>query len=126
MESGEPISVKIIVIGESQVGKSKLIERFVITTLVHASPIDCDFVIFTQYVVRLRAAYQSLKLQIWDTAGQKHFGGPTYSFYKGSKGVVLVYDITCRLSFDRVTTWAGFFRSRAADAAAVLVGPYWT
>lgn len=123
MESDRPTIVKIIVIGEADAGKARLIERFAANTFTSPDPyiIDRDFVIFTQSV-RLHAAYQGLELQIWDAAGQERFRALTYPFYKNSKGVVIVYDITNRASYDQVSTWANSFRRWVADAAAVLVG----
>lgn len=48
---------------------------------------------------------QSLRLQIWDTAGQERFRSLTRNYYRGSSGALLVYDISCRSSFDKVSYW---------------------
>ena len=48
---------------------------------------------------------KTIKLQVWDTAGQERFGNITTSYYRGSNGIIIVYDVTDRVSFDHVTFW---------------------
>lgn len=124
MESNSPFLVRVSVIGEAQVGKSRLREIFSSNTFTdpYICTISCDFVLFTQSVVRLRTARHSLRLQIWDIAGQECFRLSSRSFYKGSKGILLAYDITNRTSFERATSWTDDFRKWVPDAPAVLVG----
>ena len=63
--------------------------------------------IITQKVKYIDADGKRLKLQIWDTAGQDRFKTITSSYYRGAQGIVIVYDITDRISFDNVKIWLG-------------------
>ncbi|KAG2729741.1 hypothetical protein I3843_01G258600 [Carya illinoinensis] len=96
-------SFKILLIGDSGVGKSSLLLSF-ISNLVHdLSPtIGVDF-----KVKLLTIGGKRLKLTIWDTAGQERFGTLTSSYYRGSHGIILVYDVTRRETFTNVLDiWA--------------------
>jgi len=94
--------VKFIVIGDSTVGKTSLINRFhgeqFSTSLI--STIGVDFRLKTIDVDGKR-----IKIQVWDTAGQEQFQSITPAYYKGAHGVMLVYDVTNRRSFDNISRW---------------------
>ena len=64
---------------------------------------------------------KQIKLQIWDTAGQETFKSITRSYYRGSIGVVLVYDITNRDSFNNVSKWLDETKSYANDKITVML-----
>ncbi len=93
---------KILLIGNSAVGKSSLLLRFAedIFTDSFLPTIGVDFKIRT-----IEAAGSKVKLQMWDTAGQERFKSILTSYYKGTHGVLLVYDITDRRSFVDVQNW---------------------
>lgn len=93
---------KILIVGDSSVGKSCLLLRFVDDTYTdnYFSTIGVDFKIRT-----IMFGGKTIKLQIWDTAGQERFRAITTSYYRGAHGIIIVYDITDRLSFDNVTKW---------------------
>ena len=64
-----------------------------------------------------------LKLQIWDTAGQERYRSITQNFYKGAKGILVVFDITDQASFDNVKSWLQQIRSLASeDVSLLLIG----
>ncbi|CAN1238531.1 Ras-related protein RABC2a [Linum grandiflorum] len=96
-------SFKILMIGDSAVGKSSILLRFISDSDHHPSPtIGVDFKIKTVLVNDKR-----LKLTIWDTAGQERFGTLTTSYYRGAHGIVLVYDVTNRDTFVNLSEmWA--------------------
>lgn len=87
---------KILLIGNSAVGKSSLLMRFAedIFSDTFLPTIGVDFKIRT-----IQAAGSKVKLQMWDTAGQERFKSILTSYYKGTHGVLLVFDITDRQSF---------------------------
>ncbi|XP_076856079.1 ras-related protein Rab-18a [Brachyhypopomus gauderio] len=95
-------TLKLLIIGESGVGKSSLLLRFTDDTFDPelGATIGVDFKVKTLAVDGNRA-----KLAIWDTAGQERFRTLTPSYYRGSQGVILVYDVTRRETFTKLNHW---------------------
>ncbi|XP_064625992.1 uncharacterized protein LOC135486805 isoform X3 [Lineus longissimus] len=93
---------KITIIGTSGVGKSSLVSRFVRDAFTERfiSSIGIDFLIKS-----IHLDDKVIKLQIWDTAGQERFRAITSAFYRGSHGIVLVYDVTSQESFNNIRGW---------------------
>ena len=93
---------KLLLIGNSSVGKSSLLFRFVenVWDDSFVPTIGVDFKLKT-----LEVNGKKVKLQIWDTAGQERFKNITSSYYRGGNGVLVVYDITDRESFENLTSW---------------------
>ncbi|GJQ11865.1 hypothetical protein GpartN1_g3656.t1 [Galdieria partita] len=93
---------KLLLIGDSGVGKSCLLLRFADDTYneSYISTIGVDFKIRT-----IELDGKTVKLQIWDTAGQERFRTITSSYYRGAHGIIIVYDVTDQESFNNVKTW---------------------
>ncbi|CCW72281.1 unnamed protein product [Phytomonas sp. Hart1] len=93
---------KLLLIGDSGVGKSCLLFRFADDSYTESyiSTIGVDFKIRT-----LMLDEKVVKLQIWDTAGQERFRTITSSYYRGAHGIIIVYDTTDMESFNNVRTW---------------------
>ncbi|GLT93263.1 hypothetical protein SLE2022_110640 [Rubroshorea leprosula] len=100
---GLDYSFKILLIGDSGVGKSTMLLSFVSNTLHDLSPtVGVDFKI-KQFTI----GGKRLKFTIWDTAGQERFGTLTTSYYRGAHGIILVYDVTRRETFTNLSdVWA--------------------
>ena len=101
--TSEPSNIfKILTIGESGVGKTCILRRFVEDKFLknHLATIGIDFKTKT-----LNINNQEIKLKIWDTAGQERFRNITTQYYKGADGIVLVYDVTEEASFDKIKDW---------------------
>uniref|UniRef100_A0A453J0A7 Uncharacterized protein n=1 Tax=Aegilops tauschii subsp. strangulata TaxID=200361 RepID=A0A453J0A7_AEGTS len=98
-------SFKVLLIGDSAVGKSSLLVSF-----VSAAPTDDDIspTIGVDFKIKfLTVGDKKLKLTIWDTAGQERFRTITSSYYRGAHGIILVYDVTKRQSFTNLAdVWA--------------------
>ncbi|XP_062087637.1 ras-related protein RIC1-like [Humulus lupulus] len=93
---------KLLLIGDSAVGKSCLLLRFADDSYVetYISTIGVDFKIRT-----VEQDEKTIKLQIWDTAGQERFRTITNSYYRGAHGIIVVYDVTDEESFKHVKGW---------------------
>ncbi|XP_042506566.1 ras-related protein RABC2a-like [Macadamia integrifolia] len=96
-------SFKILLIGDSGVGKSSLLVSFISNSVEDLTPtIGVDF-----KVKQLNIDGKRMKLTIWDTAGQERFRTLTSSYYRGAQGIILVYDVTRRETFTNLTdVWA--------------------
>jgi len=93
---------KLVLIGDSGVGKSCLLLRFAddAFTESYITTIGVDFRFRTVQVGNMM-----VKLQIWDTAGQERFRTITSAYYRGADGIITVYDVTSQESFDHVQDW---------------------
>jgi len=114
-------TLKILIIGESGVGKSSLLLRFTDDTFDPdiGATIGVDFKVKT-----LTVDGNKTKLAIWDTAGQERFRTLTPSYYRGAQGVILVYDTSNRSSFDKLEQWLSEVEaySTKKDIIKMLVG----
>jgi len=93
---------KLVLIGDSGVGKSCLLLRFADDQFTdsYISTIGVDFRFRT-----ITVEDKTVKLQIWDTAGQERFRTITSAYYRGADGIIMVYDVTSAESFDHVEEW---------------------
>ncbi|KAI6043604.1 ras-domain-containing protein [Pisolithus marmoratus] len=102
--SSSPVNVKLLLIGNASVGKSSLLLRFSDEQWIPEdetnATIGVDFKIH-KMVVNGR----KVKLSIWDTAGQERFRTITSSYYRGAQGIILVYDVANRETFDALPKW---------------------
>ncbi|OHS94230.1 GTP-binding protein yptV1 [Tritrichomonas foetus] len=109
---------KVLIIGDSGVGKSSLLLRFSddMFSDSYISTIGVDF-----KIRKIDLDDMVIKLQIWDTAGQDRFRSITQNYYRGSNGIIIVYDVTDRDSFDHVGSWMNEIESRASSNVCVLL-----
>ncbi|KAM6900250.1 ras-related protein Rab-18a [Xenentodon cancila] len=121
MEDDVLTTLKILIIGESGVGKSSLLLRFTDDTFdpEQSATIGVDFKVKTICVDGNKA-----KLAIWDTAGQERFRTLTPSYYRGAQGVILVYDVTRRETFTKLDNWLNELETYCTrnDLVKMLVG----
>lgn len=110
--------LKLLLIGDSGVGKTCLLFRFAEDSFNPAfiSTIGIDFKIRTIDVDGKR-----LKLQIWDTAGQERFRTITTAYYRGAAGIMLVYDVTSERSFDNIKNWMRNIEEYAAEDVEKMI-----
>ena len=112
---------KFILVGESGVGKSSLIERYINKHFVFIS----DVTIGVEYRCKIiDINNKKIRIEIWDTAGQERFQSITRSYYRNAISVFLIYDITQRMSFIRIPRWIGTLNQNAPNNLLfkVLIG----
>jgi len=114
-------TLKLLIIGESGVGKSSLLLRFTDDAFdaEQAATIGVDFKVKT-----ITINGDKVKLAIWDTAGQERFRTLTPSYYRGGQGAILVYDVTNRESFQKIDNWLNELETYSTnhDMIKMLVG----
>lgn len=110
---------KLLIIGDSGVGKSSLLVRFADNTFSgnYITTIGVDFKIRT-----IDVNGERVKLQIWDTAGQERFRTITATYYRGTHGVIVVYDVTSGESFANVKRWLHEIDQNCDVVNRILVG----
>lgn len=110
---------KLLLIGDSGVGKSCLLLRFADDTYTESyiSTIGVDFKIRT-----IELDGKTIKLQIWDTAGQERFRTITSTYYRNTHGVIIVYDVTKPESFINVKRWLNEISQNCDSVCKILVG----
>ncbi|URD73035.1 ras-related protein [Musa troglodytarum] len=111
---------KVVLIGDSAVGKSQLLARFARNEF----SVDSKATIGVEFQTRtLTIDSKTIKAQIWDTAGQERYRAVTSAYYRGAVGAMLVYDITKRQSFDHVARWLEELRGHAdRNIVIMLIG----
>ncbi|KAL3740895.1 hypothetical protein ACJRO7_022082 [Eucalyptus globulus] len=111
---------KIVLIGDSAVGKSNLLARFARDEFYPNSKSTIGVEFQTQ---KLNIDGKEIKAQIWDTAGQERFRAVTSAYYRGAVGALLVYDISRRQTFDSVGRWLNELHTYSdMNVITVLVG----
>ena len=111
---------KIIIIGDSGVGKSNILSRYIKDEFHIDSKATVGVELGTKFV---KIQGTGAKVQIWDTAGQERYRSITSSYYKGSHGCFIVYDITSEKSFEDADRWYEQAQKEASkDVTIVLVG----
>lgn len=111
---------KVVLIGDSGVGKSNLLSRFTRNefNLESKSTIGVEFA-----TKSIQAEGKTIKAQIWDTAGQERYRAITSAYYRGAVGALLVYDISKHSTFENVERWLKELRDHAeANIVVMLVG----
>ena len=111
---------KILLLGDSGVGKSSIIIRYIENNFSNnlMNSIGVDF-----KLKNIEVDSKKIKLQIWDTAGQERFKTITTSYYKGAHAILVVFDITDRDSFDHIRNWMADIDKFAKEGVLrILVG----
>eukprot|EP01135_Chromosphaera_perkinsii_P007998 Nk52_evm70s1073 gene=Nk52_evmTU70s1073 len=112
--------IKLLLIGDSGVGKSCLLLRFSEDSFTPSfiTTIGIDFKVRT-----IELDGKRIKLQIWDTAGQERFRTITTAYYRGAMGILLVYDVTDEKSFNNIRNWIRNIEQHASENVnRVLIG----
>ena len=111
---------KYILIGDANVGKSCLMTQFI----EHEFKAFIDPTIGVEFGSKIvQINNKDIKLQIWDTAGQENFRSITRAYFRGAIGGLLVFDLTCRQSFENASQWLSEAKGNSSDNVEfILVG----
>ncbi|KAF3793864.1 Ras-related protein [Nymphaea thermarum] len=119
-ERTEDYLFKIVLIGDSAVGKSNLLARFARNEFYPNSKSTIGVEFQTQ---TLEIDGKEIKAQIWDTAGQERFRAVTSAYYRGAVGALVVYDISRRQTFDGIGRWLNELQTHSdMNVVTILVG----
>ena len=111
---------KIVVLGDCAVGKSNILSRYNKNVFNKSSKSTIGVELFTKY---FKYEGKIIKVNIWDTAGQERYTSMITTYYKGSKGALLVYDITRKNTFDNIEKWLKELKSLNSKKICVtLIG----
>lgn len=111
--------LKILLLGDSSVGKTCFLMRYADSTFqeVHMSTVGLDY----RLKDMVMEDQKQVTVQIWDTAGQDRFRAITKNYYKGADGIVLIYDVTSRDTFQNITTWITQIKENASTSAKIII-----
>ena len=114
----EDYKVKLIIVGDSGVGKTNLITRFASDKFDKNSKatIGVEFIYKT-----LKINKDIFKIEIWDTAGEERYKSITTAYYKGARGAIIVYDITSEQSFNNIETWIHEVKGKSSNNLQILM-----
>jgi len=109
---------KVVLIGDSGVGKSNLLSRFTRNEF----NLETKSTIGVEFATRsIQADGKTIKAQIWDTAGQERYRAITSAYYRGAVGALLVYDIAKNVTFKNVERWLAELRENAANNIVIML-----
>ena len=120
MDDDVDILIKVVIVGDSSVGKTNLLSRFVNNSFNQNSrnTIGVDF-----SAVDLSINGQNIKAQFWDTAGQEKYRSIASAYYKNAQGIIITYDVTREKTFENVNSWYNELREQGEpDVEIVLIG----
>ena len=126
-ENAEKITYKMIIIGDSAVGKTCIFKKIISGTFTEKSisTIGMDRRTLSFNIKNSEGNDLEIDVQLWDTAGEERFRSITTSYYKASQGLLLMYDITRRDTFDNVENWIKSIRDSLGEEekyVVVLIG----
>ena len=110
---------KVLLLGDTTVGKTCFLMKYTDKTFqdIHMATIGLDYRLKT---MKLKSG-KDIKLQIWDTAGQDRFRAITKNYYKGSHGIILIYDVTNLQTFENVKNWVNQIREEASTKVVIYI-----
>ena len=113
------ITYKVLLLGDSSVGKTCFLKRYIDNTFQDAylSTIGFDFKFKN---VTLKDG-KKVKVQLWDTAGQERFRTIAKSYYKGAHGIVLIYDVTSKRTYENIRKWLNQIKEEASNRISIIL-----
>lgn len=117
-DSGATKKVKVICLGDSAVGKSKLIERFLMDGF---KPQQLSTFALTLFTYSTKIDDQDVDVEFWDTAGQERFSNLHPSYYHSAHSCILTFDCTRKITYKNLTNWYTELRQYRPDIPCILV-----
>lgn len=112
---------KICIVGDSEVGKTTILNQYLKRRFVPDAQRTIGSNFFVKYI-KFPEIEHPFTLQIWDLAGQPRFRWVRYAFYKGAKGIVYAFDLTRKDTLDSILTWKEEVESKIGIVPNILVG----
>ncbi|XP_023316863.1 ras-related protein Rab-37 isoform X4 [Trichogramma pretiosum] len=113
------LQCKVMLLGDSGVGKTCLLTRFRDGKFLSGNYITTVGIDFRNKMILVDDS--QVKLQIWDTAGQERFRSVTHAYYRDAHALLLLYDVTNKQSFDNIRAWLGEIREYAQDDVVIML-----
>ena len=119
MTEGLEFAFKMLLLGDSSVGKTCFLKRYTDNTFQDAylSTIGFDF----KYKFVTLEEGKTVKVQLWDTAGEERFRTIAKSYYKGAHGIVLIYDVTNRKTYDNIRKWMNQIKDDSSSNISIIL-----
>ena len=113
------LTIKILLLGDSSVGKTCFLKRYTDNTFQDAylSTIGFDF----KFKFVTLDNGKTVKVQLWDTAGQERFRTIAKSYYKGAHGIILIYDVTNRKTYENIRKWLNQINNEASNKISIIL-----
>ena len=110
--------MKLILVGDSGVGKTNILSKY----LKNDFDPDSKATVGVEFGTKnIEIDNKRIKVQIWDTAGQERYKSITSAYYKGSKGAFVVYDITRKTTFDNVDKWINELKNNGSEGVFIML-----
>ena len=112
--------VKLVIVGDSGVGKTNFIFQFTEGrfSALHVTTVGFDY---KSKIIKLPSSKKRVKLQLWDTAGQERYMALNKNIFQKVQGIILMYDLTNRSSFDNIYKWLNLLSQNASNKPKILV-----
>ena len=115
------VMIKLVIIGDSSVGKTNFIFQFTEGrfSTFHVATVGFDY---KSRIIKLPSNKKKVKLQIWDTAGQERYMALNKNLFQKVQGIILMYDLTNRDSFENLNSWLNLVTQNVSNKIIMLVG----
>ena len=119
MVEQEPPLYKLLLLGDSTVGKTCFLLRYTDDTFLdmHMATIGLDYRLKTLIL----DDHKIVKIQLWDTAGQDKFRAITRNYYKGARGIILIYDVTNVKSYENIKKWINEIKEEISEKVSIVL-----
>ena len=119
MADSEPPLYKILLLGDSTVGKTCFLLRYMDDSFLdlHMATIGLDYRLKTMILEEQKI----VKVQLWDTAGQDKFRAITRNYYKGASGIILIFDVTNIKSYENIQKWINEIKEEISEQVSIVL-----